>query len=112
MGPVSMYAEINDPSIEQVRRKSLDAQRPQSRSDSRAHSRTGSQPHSEPRSSPIDPRSGTPHEGLSSDEMEPGNAMYAQVDFGKKRESRKRKEEQKQVEQQQVLNIAAIDSWV
>ncbi|XP_019848878.1 PREDICTED: armadillo repeat protein deleted in velo-cardio-facial syndrome homolog isoform X1 [Amphimedon queenslandica] len=111
-GPISMYAEINDPSIEQVRKKSLE--RPQSRSDSRAHSRTGSQPHSEPRSSPIDPRSTTPHEGLSSDEQgEPGNAMYAQVDYNKKRESRKRREEKyKQEEQEKVLNNGAIDSWV
>lgn len=115
--PVSMYAEINDPELQLVRKQSDHSLPP--RSDSQAHSHTGSQPQSEPRSSPIDQHttgSITPHEGLSSDEQtEPGNAMYAQIDYGKKRESRRRKEQEQKHQpplSQTMINPEAIDSWV
>ena len=92
-GPVGLYAEINDPEFDRVRKQSVASN--QSRSNSRTQSRTGS--HSEPRSSPIDATTGsiTPHDVVSSDDQDPGTATYAQVDYAKKRESRRLREQNK-----------------
>jgi hypothetical protein len=120
--PVSMYAEINDPEIEQVRKQTSGSDLIQQRSDSRTHSRTGSQPHSETRGTPTDMRTNgslTPHEALSGDEMidqAVGNEMYAQVDYIKKREDRmKRKELQEQLSSSSLPGVTpmnGVDSWV
>lgn len=111
--PISMYAEINDPELELIR-KNTENNPP--RSNSQAHSHSDSQPHSEPRSSPIDVHttlSYSTHDGGSSDEEAGGTALYAQVDMEKKRASRRKKEQMKYREEIVIGQPEeVIDSWV
>lgn len=110
--PASMYAEINDPEIEMIRKRSMDnsASKPPADSAHQTRPRTDSGP----RSSPVDWQSNgslSPHDVLTQSDIEQmDNAMYAQIDYEKKREGRRKREQQERQKASQVTE--SIDSWV
>ena len=115
--PVSMYAEINDPQLQFVKKNSSSENfvPPRSDSQARSHTTSESQPHSEPRSSPLDAAAvanGGSTEFLSlSDDQLGGDAMYAQVDYEKKREGRRRKEELQRQQQQSAASLRITEGY-
>ena len=107
--PIGMYAEIGVPPDTQQRRPSEPLPPQPDQSDS--------QTRSEPRSSPVDHNT----QDGSEDESNPasGLAVYAQVDMGKKRASRKQKQQQDRYReevfiggQQRPHPPQPDDSWV